>query len=302
MSHRLGRYPAVFCFLAVFAVSPTTSGEKPFNSPLKLVTGPHYAPYAADYLPHKGLAPFLITRILKTDERTVTVDIRPWKRAYRETLGGQYDGILPYVETSDRQEDFLFSDPIFKADAYAYVRADSELTVRSLEGLKGLTYCNPVGFTDENALAEMRSKGDITRIKPANLISCFNMLKAGRVDFVKTNHHVAHHFIGANNLSDNTIKPLPFVVEPMSLHLMVPKSRPDAEEFINEFNQRFKAMQQAGQIRALTETYLDALAPAAKRDAADDASAYPRGVSTPSCCSEPPDRKGTPGENPGNDG
>lgn len=257
MSHRLSRYPAVFCFLAAFATSPIAVAGDPFNSQLRLVTGPHYAPYAADYLPHKGLAPFLITRILETDERTVTVDIRPWKRAYRETLEGQYDGILPYVETSERRQDFLFSDSIFKADAFAYVRADSELNARSLEGLKGLTYCNPVGFTDENALEEMRSNGYITRVTPANLKSCFNMLKAGRVDFVKTNHHVADYFIGANNLSANAIKRLPFVVEVMSLHLMVPKSRPGAEELINEFNQRFRTMQQAGRIETLTETYLD---------------------------------------------
>ena len=264
MSRGLIHQSMVFCLFAALATSITAEVNKPPNDRLKLVTGPHYAPYAADYLPHKGLAPFLVTQILEKAERTITVDIRPWKRAYRETLKGQYDAILPYVETPIREKDYLFSVAIFKANAYAYVRADSELDAYSLKELRGLTYCNPIGFTDENALAAMRANGHITRNTPANLKSCFQMLKAGRVDFVKTNPLVAHYVVGKSDLSADALKPLPFVIETVSLHLMVPKKRPGAEELINEFNRRFKTMKQTGRIEALEKEYLEALDPAAK--------------------------------------
>ncbi|MYL25193.1 MULTISPECIES: substrate-binding periplasmic protein [Halomonadaceae] len=259
MIHGLTHRAIVVWLLAALATSVTAKAAPAASGPLRLVTGPHYAPYAADYLPHNGLGPFLVTRILEDSNRTVTVDMRPWRRAYRETLKGRYDAALPYIETPSRQQDYLFSVPIFRTDTFAYVRADSELDARSLEGLKGLTYCNPVGFTDEDALKTMREKGQITRVKPANLRSCFRMLTAGRVDFVKINHHVAEHIVSESELSAEAVRPLPFVVEEVSLHFMVPKTRPGAAELIDEFNRRFRAMKQEGRIEALKRAYMEAL-------------------------------------------
>lgn len=259
MAYRLTRHSTVLCLLIALATAVTAEAEKPSNEPLTLVTGPHYPPFAADYLPYKGLAPFLVTQILEGGERTVTVDMRPWKRAYRETLKGQYDAILPYVESPSRHQDYLFSAPIFTVKSFAYVMADSTLNADSLEGLKGRTYCNPIGFTDEDELEKMRSNGNLTRITSINLKSCFHMLEVGRVDFVKINDHVANYVIAASDLSDEAIKPLAFVVEEASLHLMVPKTRDGAEALISEFNRRFKAMDQRGRIEALKEAYLKAL-------------------------------------------
>ncbi len=247
--------------LATGPAQPQATPEASASSPLKLVTGPHYAPYAADYLPHKGLGPFLVSRILEETGRTVTVAMRPWKRAYRETLKGHYDGALPYIETPRRQQDYRFSVPVFRTDTFAYVKADSGLDARSLEELKGLTYCNPVGFTDEDELKAMRAKGQITRIKSANLKSCFKMLAAERVDFVKINHLVADHVVARSDVPANEIRALPFVVERVSLHLMVPRKRPGAEALIADFNRQFRAMKEAGRIEALKDAYLRNLEP-----------------------------------------
>ena len=242
----------------LLAATPSSS-----QAPLKLVTGPHYAPYAADYLPHKGLGPYLAKQVLEGMGRPVTVAMRPWKRAYREALSGQFDAVLPYVATPSREADYLFSVPIFETRAYAYVRMDSDLEAHSIEGLKGLTYCNPVGFTDEDVLKTMRSDGLINRVTPASLKSCFNMLRVGRVDFVKTNQRVAAHMITAGDLSADQVRPLPFVVEKSALRLMVPRTRPDARALIKAFNERFRAMQDAGRIEVLKEGYLESVAPGA---------------------------------------
>ena len=263
MTFRLIRYSAILCLLIPLASAVTAEEtRKPPNERLKLVTGPHYPPFAADYLPYKGLAPFIVTRILEDREQTVTVDMRPWKRAYRETLKGHYDAILPYVESPARRQDYLFSIPIFAVDSFAYVAADSKLDADSLEGLRGRTYCNPIGFTDEDALQAMRSNGELVRIKAATLKSCFRMLKAGRVDFVKINAYVADYVIAASDLKPDAIRPLPFVVETVSLHLMVPKTRPDAEALISTFNRRLKSMDHRGRIEVLKGDYLEAITPA----------------------------------------
>lgn len=229
------------------------------EEPLELVTGPHYPPFAADNLPHKGLAPFLISRIMESGNRKVAVDLRPWKRAYRDSLGGEYDGVLPYIESEARQDDYLFSAPVFKVDAFAYVAADSDIDAQSLDELEGLTYCNPVGFTDSRVLKDLRADGKIARFTASNLNNCFRMLIAGHVDFVKINHYVARFILAQLDLPEDSIRRLPFVVENASLHLMVPKNRPGAEALIDEFNALFKEMKESGQIETLKENYLEQL-------------------------------------------
>jgi ABC-type amino acid transport substrate-binding protein len=87
------------------------------------------------------------------------------------------------------------------------------------------------------------------------------MLTVGRVDFVKINHHVANHIVAESELSAGAIRPLPFVVEEVSLHFMVPKNRPGAGELIDEFNRHFRAMKQDGRIETLREAYMEALRP-----------------------------------------
>jgi polar amino acid transport system substrate-binding protein len=229
------------------------------REPMKLVTGPHYAPFAADYLPSKGLGPYLVSRIFKASGRNATIDVRPWNRAYRESLNGKYDAILPYIETPERDEEYLFSVPVFKADSYAYVMADSKIDANSLAGLKGRKYCNPLGFADGIALQEMQSKGEITRLSAANLESCFKMLAIGRVDFIKINHYVAKYVMRQMDLSADDIRKLPFLVERISLHVMVPKTRRNAQALVSEFDRAFSEMNQSGRIQEWTQDYLEAL-------------------------------------------
>ncbi|SFR64816.1 amino acid ABC transporter substrate-binding protein, PAAT family [Marinobacter daqiaonensis] len=258
---KLSVYWLVFCLLvlpATAAAADEFSAPGPQESaPVRLVTGPHYPPLAADYLPYNGLGAFLVRRILEASGSEVSVDLRPWKRAYRESLAGHYDAVLPYLETPSRQEDFLFSEPVFKADTYAYVSAGSDIHADSMTGLEGLTYCNPLGYADGEKLGQMRSEGKITRLTAPHLNNCFRMLLAGRADFVKINHYVARYSLHHSELPHNAIRALPFVVERVSLHLMVPRTRPEAEELVDEFDRIRGRMEASGQLNALTSWYLE---------------------------------------------
>ena len=248
------------CLLVLLFIPALVKADtSKIREPVKLVTGPHYAPFAADYLPSKGLGPYLVRQVFETSGRDVIIDIRPWKRAYRESLNGKFDAVLPYIETSERHEEYLFSVPVFKADTYAYVMAGSKIDAHSLAGLKGRKYCNPLGFADGVALSEMRSKGEITRLSAANLKGCFQMLAVGRVDFIKINQYVANYVIRQIDLSADNIRKLPFLVERISLHVMVPKTRPEAQALISEFDRAFSEMNQSGRIQEWTQNYLETL-------------------------------------------
>jgi len=61
------------------------------------------------------------------------------------------------------------------------------------------------------------------------------------------------------DLSADKIRALPFIVEPISLHLMVPKTKHDAQAFISKFNRAFTEMKKAGRIEEWTQSYLETI-------------------------------------------
>lgn len=253
---------SVLCLLTLGALSVSvyasdSRAEEPNAAePVRIVSGPHYPPFAADYLPDNGLGPFLVARVFEAGGKAVTSHFRPWKRAYRETLQSKYDAILPYTETPERKRDFLFSKPVFRVHGFVYVRSDSPINAESLEELKGYTYCNPLGFADGRAVAQMEVEGHITRLSPASLENCFKMLVAGRVDFIKTNPHVAHYMANQHDLSTDDIRALTFIVETETLHVMIPRTHANGKALIQAFNQALTRMEETGQTRELRQDYL----------------------------------------------
>lgn len=248
---------ALCLFLPITALASDNATGPANAGPVKLVSGPHYPPFSADYLPHNGLGPFLVKRVFEDSGATVTLGFRPWKRGYREILQGKYDAILPYITTPNRRKDFFFSVPVFNVNVYIYVRADSGINAQSLKELKGRAYCSPLGFADGEALEQMHTEGDLVRVSAPTLKNCFQMLVAGRVDFIKTNHFVSEYMGTHHDFSAEDIHALPFIVERASLHVMVPKTHPDGDTLISTFDRSYSKMTQSGRIMELTEEYLE---------------------------------------------
>jgi len=254
-------YLRILTVLCLFISLTTTASEHSKNSgnpdEVKIVSGPHYPPFAAEHLPQHGLGPFLVSKIFEASGKTVLSDFRPWKRAYRETLQLRYDAVLPYTETPHRKQDFLFSEPVFKVHGFIFVRSDSPINAQSLSDLKGMKYCNPLGFADGRPIERMEMEGHLHRFSPSTLENCFKMLMAGRVDFIKTNPHVAQYMSSNHGLSKQHIRALPFLVETASLHVIVPRNHPNGESLIEAFNRSYNLMKETGQYEELAQDYLE---------------------------------------------
>lgn len=229
--------------------------------PVKLISGPHYPPFSDEHLPENGLAPFLAKRILEASGRSATLAFRPWKRAYHEILRNKYDAILPCIKTPSRRKDFLFSQPLFHVDTYIHVRSDSRIDAQSLKQLKGRVYCSPLGFEDGDTLEQMRADGDVTRVSPGTLKNCFQMLVAGRVDFIKTNSYAVDYMGRHHDFSPDSIRALPFLVESESLHLMVPKSLPHGDLLIEDFDRSYNDVKNSGALVEWTREYFERVKP-----------------------------------------
>jgi polar amino acid transport system substrate-binding protein len=256
---------SVVCLLVSVAAMASGPNERPqIPDPVKIVSGPHYPPFSSRGLPQNGLGPFLVSKIFEASGVSVSSDFRPWKRAYRETLIRKHDSALPYTQTPKRRSSFLFSEPVFKVRSYIFVRSASDINAESLSELHNRKYCNPLGFSDGAPIERLESRGHLTRLSPSTLENCFKMLVAGRVDFIKTNPHVAEYMIGNFGISPETVRALPFVVETEYLHVIVARNHPNGGALIDAFNQTHKRMKAEGQLKSLTKRYLDRVNAAGK--------------------------------------
>ncbi|HET8904835.1 MAG TPA: transporter substrate-binding domain-containing protein, partial [Saccharospirillum sp.] len=186
-------FPGLALGLAVLLAPAMVTAEQ--TATLQLVTGDNYAPFSDQSLPQGGLATHLVTYLFAQMQQPVEVEVVSWAEGYQATLDGDYAGTFPYIQSEERQADFLFSEPLFTVSSFAYVDQSSTINARRPEDLAGLTLCLPVGFSHGPALDDLVQSGAITRVTPPDMPSCFAMLQSGEADFVKINRYVARELL-----------------------------------------------------------------------------------------------------------
>jgi len=87
--------------------------------------------------PQKGAVVEALAYIFKNMELKLT--LYPWKRALAMAKEGKVDGLMLTLETQERKEDFIFSDPLFYDEIVFITRADTTLRYEGLHSLQGIT-------------------------------------------------------------------------------------------------------------------------------------------------------------------
>lgn len=241
-----------FSLSAVWAESPAT---------IRLVTGDNYAPFSDQNLPEGGLATHLIRYLFEQIDQPVDIEVSGWATGYQAALDGDYAGTFPYIESEQRLEDYLFSDPLFTVSSYAYVDQSSTINASNPEDLAGLTLCLPEGFAHGQALNSLLESGSITRITPSDMPSCFAMLQSGEADFVKINRYVARELLRNAGVAHSAIRALPFPVETLSMHFIAPRNQSGSDALIAQVNRALAELQQDNEYARFIDDYLTIIYP-----------------------------------------
>ena len=243
--------------LALGLMGSASYAEDP--APMPLVTGYDYAPFSDDDLPHGGLATQIVKAVFDLLEQPIEVDFLHWTWGYEATRKGQYAGTFPYIHSKERAEEFLYSEPLFEVGSYLYVHRNTQITAREPEDLAGLTLCLPVGYAPGPVIGQMIEEGRIDRVSPANMSNCFKQLLAGEVSFVKINRYVARDILRNAGVTLAEVRALPFKVENLTMHFIVPRTRPDAEALVERFDQGLAQLRESGRFKQLVDSFFDEL-------------------------------------------
>jgi len=115
--------------------------------------------------PQKGSVVEALAYIFKNMELKLT--LYPWKRALAMAKEGKVDGLMLTLETQERKEDFIFSDPLFYDEIVFITRADTTLRYEGLHSLQGITIGTVHGskYSDEFQEAILNKR---IQIEPAD--------------------------------------------------------------------------------------------------------------------------------------
>jgi len=222
-------------------------GSLAHAAPIKLVTGDEYAPFTGQSLPQGGMLTDLVLQVLRQANHQPTLTWQPWKRGYQAALKGQFDATYPYLPTPERKEDYLFSAALYETTQRLFSAAGQALEPEDLQRLAGKRMCLPLGWQPPPSFAALLATGQLQRHEPQDLTTCARLIDLGRDDFFVADSLLGQRAIRQSGLATERFSESQGVVGSNTLHFLVPRNRPGAQELIEEFDRALHQLQENGE-------------------------------------------------------
>jgi polar amino acid transport system substrate-binding protein len=225
-------------------------------APLRLVTGDDYAPFTGKALPAGGMLTQVVRAALQRSSIDSSLDWQPWKRGYMKTLRGDYDATFPYVHTPQREEVFLYSEPLFVAEQHIFSRAGQVIEINDVRSMQGLRLCYPLGWQPPPIIQQLLDDGQLRRHSPTGLNECARLLLMDRDDFFISDRRLGETALQLTGVPLEQFRRSDSAINSSTLHLIVPRSHPQAAVIIAQFNQGLAQLRASGDYQRLLERNL----------------------------------------------
>lgn len=213
--------------------------------PLKLVSGPDYAPFVDSEKPDGGFSTRIVTEALHLAGYETDVTWRPWKRAYDGVVKGRFDLTFPYVWTRERAEQVRYSEPLLNVRQTAWFSADREQLPTSIDELAGMTMCLPLGWAPAHSLSPLLEAGRLHRVSPQTKEQCLQMVTLKRADFLTANNFGGPTLFRRTG-TEGRFKSTDFALASNDLFVIVGRENPNGAGYIEAFNRGLGGLRRSG--------------------------------------------------------
>lgn len=207
--------------------------------------------YGAD-IPGNGFMTEIIVEAFSRGGYAAEISFLPWKRAFESTRDGKHDGLFTMWYRAERDEFFLFSDPLPANELVLFVKKGDGTTFDGYASLKGKIigvvrgYAPPPGF-EQAGLRVSEARDDEENLR--------KLLK-GRVDMVLTDRIVAQHIL--NTTFTEEADSLNWLEPPVHVdiqHLVVSKLADNSDVLMVDFNNSLAEMTADGTLDAILRKF-----------------------------------------------
>jgi polar amino acid transport system substrate-binding protein len=248
------------CTICLFVLSPLYGQTQATMSVqrLQIATGEGYFPFVDSTFMYGGWSKALVEATFSLMSVEISLEILPWDRGLKWTQEGKLLGVFPYIDTDEREEKFLYSRPINYVPIRLYVASNSEF--HDIEQLSGKRLCIPHGYSIGDAEKIVIERFNMTVNRAKDGIGCVGQVQNGWSDAGLTNGYIQASKLSQKDTTDQPIHIFPQELSSEPLYFLISKSYPDAQEWMNKFNQAFIQLEASGQKQQIDTLFLDALA------------------------------------------
>ena len=175
-----------------------------------------------------------------------------WEDALEEA--NEKEASFPWYKTSEREEIFHYSQPLYEVLIKVYSRKDYKFEYNSIDDLRVKKICRPKGFFLDD-LDELIENELINRVAPETAQECFEMLRDGDVDVVSVNKLLGDLIRHDMNLEDQIVSS-ENAINIRRLHIIYPKLNGNSHALSYRVDRALKKMEKDGTIKAIVKKHL----------------------------------------------
>ena len=215
-----------------------------------------WPPFLTPEQKHFGFIAHLISDVFAESGIEVEYRLVPWRRAYVGAVSGEYDATAVWMDAPERHADMLYSDPILDERFVFFHRADRSFEWQEFSDLSDLKLAGVLGYSYGPAFDAAVEAGVLNIEWVASEASTVNMLLAGRIDAYPQEINVGYfnisRTVGPAAAAQITHHPRTLLVN--KSYLLLPRTAPDSEALLREFNTQLRAFRDDGRY----QSYFDA--------------------------------------------
>lgn len=227
------------------------------EKPILIVTG-EYLPYTSEHLDDQGFLTEMIKKTMAATGRAYEIRFYPWARCQEMVASGEAWASFPYGHSEYNDENFLFSEVIYKAThRYYYYDKNKKIGFATqkyskilefkdyiLGGTSGYWYGEPKDFLDMGIQVEWAGDTD----------ALVKMLRAKRIDFFIEDNLVFEEAVSRLYPKEvENFVSLPLEAKTQDYYLIVSKKYPDAEALKQAFNTVYSELVENGVLKEIVE-------------------------------------------------
>ncbi|WP_163836178.1 substrate-binding periplasmic protein [Spartinivicinus ruber] len=240
----------IIWFVVIYALSCLTvqSSERE----VKLAYG-EYPPYYGKNLVNGGVITEIVKEAFKQVNYEVKIDfIASWARRLEMAKQGGYDGIYSAWYRKDREEFFVFSDPLPANVIGFYKRKEDDISFKSLEELKSYKIGVIVGYSNAPKFKRAKLQTYPVVKEKANI----GKLILKRIDLALIDKGVGKYIL-TNDFPESVdkIEWLSPPIEVVNQHLIISKKAKDFQNKISDFNKGLDIITKKGRLEEILEKH-----------------------------------------------
>lgn len=224
---------------------------------VRLAAG-EWPPYISEKLDYYGIISHLTTEAFATQGIETKIEFYPWQRVHQVSKNAEVDGAFAYVHTPERDETYLFSEPIYQGKYVLFHLKSTKLQWKDYKDLKDIRIAAPRGFGGMGPdFLAAEEKKVITVDRVTTVEQTFNMLFLGRVQAVPSDLEVGYVLVRQNfdkkdfdRLTHNEK-----VIHLAKYCLIMPKKSKKSAGLIKKFNLGIEALQKSGRYNQIVKDF-----------------------------------------------